>query len=128
VLGALAGNLSATGKRFAIVVSRFNAFITSACCKARSTGWCAAVARKKTYSWSASPAPSKILPAARTLAETKQYDAITARVPLRALPPTRVIVNEVARVSDNPRKRRVVPHAFGVLTCETLEQAIDRAA
>ena len=38
-----------------------------------------------------------------------------------------VIVNEVARGIGQSAQETGVPHAFGVLTCETLEQAIDRA-
>jgi 6,7-dimethyl-8-ribityllumazine synthase len=38
-----------------------------------------------------------------------------------------VIVNEVARGIGQSAQETGVPHAFGVLTCENLEQAIDRA-
>jgi hypothetical protein len=38
-----------------------------------------------------------------------------------------VIVNEVARGTGQSAQETRVPHAFGVLTCENLEQAIDRA-
>ena len=38
-----------------------------------------------------------------------------------------VIVNECARGIGQSAQETGVPHAFGVLTCDTLEQAIDRA-
>jgi len=38
-----------------------------------------------------------------------------------------VIVNECARGIGQSAQETAVPHAFGVLTCDTLEQAIDRA-
>ena len=38
-----------------------------------------------------------------------------------------MIVNEVTRGIGQSAQETGVPHAFGVLTCETLEQAIDRA-
>ncbi len=38
-----------------------------------------------------------------------------------------MIVNEVARGIGQSAQESGVPHAFGVLTCDTLEQAIDRA-
>ena len=38
-----------------------------------------------------------------------------------------VIVNEVTRGIGQSAQETGVPHAFGVLTCENLEQAIDRA-
>ena len=38
-----------------------------------------------------------------------------------------MLVNEVTRGIGQSAQETGVPHAFGVLTCETLEQAIDRA-
>ena len=38
-----------------------------------------------------------------------------------------VIVNEVARGIGQSAQETRVPHGFGILTCDTLEQAIDRA-
>jgi 6,7-dimethyl-8-ribityllumazine synthase len=38
-----------------------------------------------------------------------------------------VIVNEVTRGIGQSAQETGVPHSFGVLTCDTLEQAIDRA-
>ena len=38
-----------------------------------------------------------------------------------------MIVNEVTRGIGQSAQETGVPHAFGVLTCDTLEQAIDRA-
>ena len=67
--------------------------------------------------------------AARTLAETKKYDAIVCIGCLLRGDTAHydVIVNEVARGIGQSAQETGVPHAFGVLTCETLEQAIDRA-
>ena len=38
-----------------------------------------------------------------------------------------VIANEVTRGIGQSAQETAVPHAFGILTCDTLEQAIDRA-
>ena len=38
-----------------------------------------------------------------------------------------MIANEVTRGIGQSAQESGVPHAFGVLTCDTLEQAIDRA-
>jgi 6,7-dimethyl-8-ribityllumazine synthase len=38
-----------------------------------------------------------------------------------------VIANEVTRGVGQSAQQTGVPHAFGVLTCDTLQQAIDRA-
>jgi 6,7-dimethyl-8-ribityllumazine synthase len=67
--------------------------------------------------------------AARTLAETKKYDAIICLGCLLRGDTAHydVIVNEVARGIGQSAQETGIPHAFGVLTCENLEQAIDRA-
>jgi len=75
------------------------------------------------------PGAFEIPSAARTLAETKKYDAIVCLGCLLRGDTAHydVIVNEVARGIGQSAQETGVPHAFGVLTCETLEQAIDRA-
>lgn len=75
------------------------------------------------------PGSFEIPSAARTLAETKKYDAIICLGCLLRGDTAHydVIVNEVARGIGQSAQETGVPHAFGVLTCDTLEQAIDRA-
>jgi 6,7-dimethyl-8-ribityllumazine synthase len=75
------------------------------------------------------PGSFEIPSAARTLAETKQYDAIICLGCLIRGDTAHydVIVNEVTRGIGQSAQETGVPHAFGVLTCENLEQAIDRA-
>ena len=75
------------------------------------------------------PGSFEIPSAARTLAETKKYDAIVCLGCLIRGDTAHydVIVNEVTRGIGQSAQETGVPHAFGVLTCENLEQAIDRA-
>ncbi len=75
------------------------------------------------------PGAFEIPSAARTLAETKKYDAIICLGCLLRGDTVHydVIVNEVARGIGQSAQETGVQHAFGVLTCDTLEQAIDRA-
>jgi 6,7-dimethyl-8-ribityllumazine synthase len=75
------------------------------------------------------PGAFEIPIAARTLAETRQYDAILCIGCLLRGDTAHyeVIVNEVTRGIGQSAQETGVPHAFGVLTCENLEQAIDRA-
>jgi 6,7-dimethyl-8-ribityllumazine synthase len=75
------------------------------------------------------PGSFEIPSAARTLAETKKYDAIICLGCLIRGDTAHydVIVNEVTRGIGQSAQETGVPHAFGVLTCENLEQAIDRA-
>jgi len=75
------------------------------------------------------PGAFEIPSAARMLAATKKYDAILCIGCLLRGDTAHydVIVNEVTRGIGQSAQETGVPHAFGVLTCETLEQAIDRA-
>jgi 6,7-dimethyl-8-ribityllumazine synthase len=126
---ALEGNLSAAGKRFGIVVSRFNEFITERLFRSAFDGLLRCGAKGKHIQVVRVPGAFEIPSAARTLAETKKYDAIICLGCLLRGDTAHydVIVNEVARGIGQSAQETGVPHAFGVLTCETLEQAIDRA-
>ena len=93
------------------------------------TGCCGLGLRRKTSTLCACPGLSKFLLAARTLAVTGKYDAIICIGCLLRGDTAHydVIVNEVTRGIGQSAQETGVPHAFGVLTCDTLEQAIDRA-
>jgi 6,7-dimethyl-8-ribityllumazine synthase len=126
---ALEGNLDASGKRFAIVVSRFNAFITERLLTSACDGLLKTGVNEKNIDVVRVPGSFEIPSAARTLAETKKYDAIICLGCLLRGDTAHydVIVNEVTRGIGQSAQETGVPHAFGVLTCDTLEQAIDRA-
>ncbi len=128
-LAALDGKLDASGKRFAIVASRFNAFITERLLLSACDGLVRTGAAKKDINVVRVPGAFEIPSAARTLAETKKYDAILCIGCLLRGDTAHydVIVNEVTRGIGQSAQETGVPHAFGVLTCDTLEQAIDRA-
>ncbi len=129
VVPTIEGGLSAVGKRFALVVSRFNWFITERLFQSAYDGLLRSGAKKKDVALVRVPGAFEIPLAARTLAETKKYDAIICIGCLLRGDTAHydVIVNEVTRGIGQSAQETGVPHAFGVLTCETLEQAIDRA-
>jgi 6,7-dimethyl-8-ribityllumazine synthase len=126
---ATEGGLNGTGKRFAIVVSRFNSFITERLLLSAHDGLLRSGASEKEITVVRVPGSFEIPSAARTLAETGKYDAIICLGCLLRGDTAHydVIVNEVTRGIGQSAQETGVPHAFGVLTCETLEQAIDRA-
>jgi 6,7-dimethyl-8-ribityllumazine synthase len=126
---ALEGNLSAKGRRFGIVVSRFNAFITERLFQSAFDGLLRCGAKRRDIEIVRVPGAFEIPSAARTLASTRKYDAIICLGCLLRGDTAHydVIVNEVTRGIGQSAQETGVPHAFGVLTCETLEQAIDRA-
>jgi 6,7-dimethyl-8-ribityllumazine synthase len=126
---ALEGKLDATGRRFAIVVARFNAFITERLLLSACDGLLRSGAARKDIEIVRVPGAFEIPSAARTLALTAKYDAIICIGCLLRGDTAHydVIVNEVTRGIGQSAQETGVPHAFGVLTCENLEQAIDRA-
>jgi 6,7-dimethyl-8-ribityllumazine synthase len=123
------GKLNASGKRFAVVVSQFNTFITERLLQSACDGLLRCGAKKKDIAVVRVPGSFEIPSAARTLAETRKYDAIICLGCLLRGDTAHydVIVNEVTRGIGQSAQDTGVPHAFGVLTCDTLEQAIDRA-
>lgn len=129
VFSALEGDLSAAGKRFALVVARFNSFITERLLLSACDGLLRTGANKKDIHVVRVPGAFEIPSAARTLALTGKYDAIVCIGCLLRGDTAHydVIVNEVTRGIGQSAQETGVPHAFGVLTCDTLEQAIDRA-
>src|ERR1700690_4593622 len=128
-LKALEGKLNAAGKRFGIVVSRFNAFITERLLQSSYDGLVQCGAKARDIKIVRVPGAFEIPSAARTLAETKKYDAIVCLGCLLRGDTAHydVIVNKVTRGIGQSAQETGVPHAFGVLTGETLEPAIDRA-
>lgn len=123
------GDLQAEGKRFAIVVSRFNAFIAERLLHGALDGLRRTGARNEDIEIMRVPGSFEIPAAARVLAESRRYDAIICLGCLLRGDTAHydVIVNECARGIGQSAQETGVPHAFGVLTCDTLEQAIDRA-
>ncbi len=124
-----AGKLKASGFRFGIVVSRFNEFITDRLLRSAYDGLLRSGAKEKDIEIVRVPGSFEIPSAARALAETKKYDGIICLGCLLRGDTAHydVIVNEVTRGIGQSAQETGVPHAFGVLTCDTLEQAIDRA-
>ena len=126
---AMEGDLRAEGKRFAIVVSRFNAFITERLLQGALDGLRRTGARSEDVEIMRVPGSFELPSAARMLAESGKYDALICLGCLLRGETAHydVIVNECARGIGQSAQDTGVPHAFGVLTCDTLEQAIDRA-
>jgi 6,7-dimethyl-8-ribityllumazine synthase len=129
-MASFEGDLRATGKHFAIVVSRFNSFITERLLAGAIDGLVRCGAKRfEGYPITRVPGAFEIPLAARALALTQKYDAIICLGCLLRGDTAHydVIVNEVTRGIGQSAQETGVPHAFGVLTCENLEQAIDRA-
>jgi 6,7-dimethyl-8-ribityllumazine synthase len=123
------GKLDATGSRFAIVISRFNSFVSDRLLN----GALDALERNGaaqddiTIVWV--PGSFEIVLVAKKLALSRKYDAIIC---LGALlqgetPHFEYISSAVTKGIGNISLESGIPVIYGVLTCSTLEQAIERA-
>lgn len=121
--------LDAKGKRFAVVVARFNSFITERLLDGALLALRQCGAAADDIAVVHVPGSFEIPTASRQLAETEKYDAIVCIGCLLrgGTLHYEVIANEVTRGVGQSAQETGVPHGFGVLTCDTLEQAIDRA-
>ena len=126
---AVEGDLSAAGMKFSIVVARWNAVITERLLEAALDALLRSGAQRAEIEVVRVPGAWEIPSAARTLAEAGRTDAIiTLGCLLRGeTAHYEAIYNEVARGIGQSQQETGIPHSFGVLTCETLEQALQRA-
>jgi 6,7-dimethyl-8-ribityllumazine synthase len=126
---ALEGDLTAAGMRFGIVVARWNAVITDRLLQGALDVLLRSGAQRDDIAIVRVPGAWEIPAAARLMAERGGVDAIvTLGVLLRGeTAHYEAIYNEVSRGIGQAQQETGIPHAFGVLTCETLEQALDRA-
>ncbi len=126
---AVEGDLCADGMRFAIVVARWNAVITERLLEGALDALLRSGAKRAEIEVVRVPGAWEIPAAARTVAELGKVDAIVALGCLLRGETAHyeAIYNEVARGIGQSQQETGIPHSFGVLTCETLEQALDRA-
>ena len=126
---ALEGDLSAAGMKFAVVVARWNAVITDRLLDGALDALLRSGAVRSDIQIVRVPGAWEIPAAARACAATGRVDAIvTLGCLLRGeTAHYEAIYTEVARGIGQSQQETGVPHSFGVLTCETLEQALDRA-
>jgi len=123
------GALSAQGLRFGLVVSRFNSFITERLLQGALDALRRSGARDQDLTVLRVPGAFEIPAAARTLAEPGQVDAIVCLGCIIRGETSHYehIATEVTRGIGQCAQETGVPHGYGLLTCENLEQAIDRA-
>ncbi len=135
---AVEGDLSAEGMRFAIVVARWNAVITERLLEGALDALLRSGAKRADIEIVRVPGAWEIPSAARTLADAANQKSTQAGRRLDAIITLgcllrgetahyEAIYNEVARGIGQSQQETGIPHSFGVLTCETLEQALNRA-
>jgi 6,7-dimethyl-8-ribityllumazine synthase len=123
------GRLNAEGFRFAIAASRWNEFITGRLVE----GALDALERLGVNEGSVSiyrvPGAFEIPLLAKRLAQSRRFDAIicVGTIIRGQTPHFDYIANEVARGISQAGLESGVPVVFGIVTADTVDQAIDRA-
>jgi len=127
--GVVNGELSGAGLRFGIVVSRFNSFITERLLAASVDALERAGASGKDVDVVHVPGAFELPLAAKKLAATGKYDALIAiGCVLRGeTSHYDYVCSETSRGLQLAQMDTGLPIIFCVLTCDTVEQAIDRA-
>jgi 6,7-dimethyl-8-ribityllumazine synthase len=123
------GQLSAGGMRFAVVVSRFNSFITERLLAGAMDALARTGANADLIDIIKVPGSWEVPLVAGEVARQHRYDAIIclSAVIRGETPHFDYVASEAARGIAHVASETGVPVAFGVLTTNTLEQAIDRA-
>jgi 6,7-dimethyl-8-ribityllumazine synthase len=123
------GKLDAAGLKFGIIVSRFNSFISDRLLEGAVDALVRHGAADKNIDVVRVPGSFEIPLAAQRLAEGKKYDAVIClgAVIRGATPHFDYVAAEVAKGVAHASMASGVPIAFGVLTTDTIEQAVERA-
>jgi len=123
------GQLLAEGLRFALVVSRFNDFICSRLVEGAMDALKRHGASEKMIMLVKVPGAFEVPLAAKKLATSGQYDAVIClgAVIRGATPHFDYVAAEVSKGIANVALDSNTPVTFGILTTDTLEQAIERA-
>ncbi|WP_209122503.1 6,7-dimethyl-8-ribityllumazine synthase [Alkalihalobacillus sp. BA299] len=123
------GNLVGSGLKVGIVVGRFNEFITSKLLGGAEDALKRHGVAEEDVDIAWVPGAFEIPLAAKKMAETNKYDAvITLGTVIRgATPHFDFVCNEAAKGVSSLSLQTGIPVIFGVLTTDTIEQAIERA-
>jgi 6,7-dimethyl-8-ribityllumazine synthase len=123
------GKLDAKGLRFGLLVSRFNSFVSDRLVEGAIDALVRHGADHEAISLVRVPGAFEIPPAARQMAASGRYDAIIClgAVIRGATPHFDYVSAEVSKGIASISIDSGIPVAFGVLTTDTIEQAIERA-
>jgi len=123
------GQLTAAGLKFAIVVSRFNSFISERLLSGALDALARTGAEPGDIEVVKVPGSWELPVVTHEFARQKRHDAIIClgAVIRGDTPHFDYVASEAVKGIGNVAVQTGVPVAFGLLTCNTLEQAIDRA-
>ncbi len=123
------GQLDARGLKAALVLSRFNSFITERLLEGAKDALLRHGAREDDLAVVRVPGAFELPLAAKKLAESGKFDAVIAlgAVIRGSTPHFDYVAAEVSKGLAQVSLHSGLPVAFGVLTCDTIEQAVERA-
>ena len=123
------GKVLAKGKRFGIVVARFNEFISERLLEGALDGLLRHGADEKDITVARVPGSFEIPYAANRLAKSKKFDAVIClgAIIRGTTPHFEYVASEVAKGVASTSLSTGVPTIFGVITADSIEQAIERA-
>jgi len=123
------GNLIAKGKKFGIVASRFNDFVTKELIAGCTDTLVRHGADEKDLVLTWVPGAFEIPLIAQKLAKSKNYDAVIClgTVIRGATPHFDYIASEVSKGIAKVSQDTGIPVVFGVITADTIDQAVERA-
>ena len=123
------GQLTVDGQRFAVVVSRFNEFITSKLCAGAVDALKRHGAKDDNITCVQVPGAFELPLITKKLADSGEFDAIVCLgcVIRGQTPHFEYIASEAAKGIAHVALVTGVPTTFGVITSDTLEQAVERA-
>ncbi len=123
------GNLGATGQKFGIVLSRFNSFIAEKLLQGAIDTLVRSGAADADIEVARVPGAFEIPLVAQKMAKSGRYDAVIClgAIIRGATPHFDFVANEASKGIAQVGMETGVPVIFGVLTTDTIEQAIERA-
>jgi 6,7-dimethyl-8-ribityllumazine synthase len=124
------GEVTARGRKVAIIAARFNEFIVSSLLKGATAAWAEKGGAAEDLLVARVPGAFELPVVARKLAASGRWDAVVALgcVIRGDTPHFEYVAGECARGLNLVSLETGVPVIFGVLTVETVDQALERAA
>ena len=123
------GNLNAAGKRFALIVSRYNEFFASRLLSGAEDCLIRHGALPEDVEVFRVPGCFELPLVAKKVAQTGKFDAVVClgAILRGQTPHFDLVASEAARGVGRVGLETEVPVVFGVITTETVEQAVDRS-
>lgn len=128
-MNTIEGKLLAEGQRIGIVAARFNEFITSRLLSGAGDAFVRHGGREEDMDVAWVPGAFEIPLAAKKMAESGKYDAVVClgAVIRGATPHFDMVANESAKGVASVGLQTGLPVIFGILTVDSIEQAVERA-